>query len=276
MDRIIRRDMMTLNRLIQVGPLSYVCEAEDSCAINGVGANFAAARAALRSVDSSLNEAAQQVMLGQANAESGFGEVGQFKLPDGRSSHNWGAIYAKGTCGTIPVTDTEDGKPFTANAAWNCTAEDGARQFYNLIRYNYSPALEKASAGDAWGYALALWRDGPGSKRPSYYGGFPPGHKWSLAPAGTPLHSDLDHYYRILAYAKMVKGAADNAAGALGQSKRVFLKPPAPNEYGKGAAEEGKSITGALVFVGLGAAVLWLAMGGYKYPAAWVAAILPP
>lgn len=192
----------------------------------GQAARIRNAAPALAAARPGLNDSATEMFLGQVEAEDQFGYA--FTTPDGSPSHNWGALYAPGDRGTIPVGDTSDGKPFTANAAWNSSAVVGARQFVQLIEGSYAPALERASAGDAWGYARALWRDGPGSARPSYYGGFPPGHKWG-APAGVPLHSPLDDWYRITAYAKMVYGAAQAAANALGKPLAVHLSiPPAP------------------------------------------------
>lgn len=181
----------------------------------------------LAAVRPGLNNAATQIFLGDVKAESGFGYG--FKTPDGSNSNNWGAIYAPGDRGTIPVNDTNDGKAFVGGAAWWSTPEGGARQFVNLIEGSYAPALERASAGDSWGYARALWRDGPGSSRPPYYGGFPPGDKRGTTPAGVPLHSDLDHWYRITAYARMVQGSAAIVAAALGQPLAAHLTiPPQP------------------------------------------------
>ncbi len=203
-----------------------------------------AAVPALQAVASGLEASGVLLLAGQALSESVFGW--SIKTPDGSNSNNWGMIYAPGDRGTIPVGDTSDGVPFTAGAAWWSTAEGGANQFYRLIRNNYGQAIERANAGDAWGYALALWRDGPSwlghpSKRPSYYGGFPPGHKWSLAPRGTPIHSDADHYYRILAYARMAAAGAAEVARALGvaNSVRVNAPPPPANAAASGGAAVG-------------------------------------
>lgn len=190
------------------------------------------AAAALDAVRPGLNRAARQMLLGQARSESEYGNA--FSTPDGSNSNNWGAIYAKGTHDppTIPVGDTYEGKPVTMQGAWNNTVEDGAKQFSNLVLNSYK-VLPFAETGDAWGYARSLWRDGPGTSRPSYYTGFPPGHKYSLAPAGVKPLSPLDYYYRILAYAKFVAGGAAAVAKALGEPNVVFVKPPPPPAEGE-------------------------------------------
>lgn len=194
--------------------------------------SVARAAAALESVRPGLNRAARQMLLGQAKAESDFGN--SFSTPDGSNSNNWGAIYAKGTHDppTIPVGDTFEGKPVTMSGAWNNTVEDGARQFSNLVINSYK-VLPFAETGDAWGYARSLWRDGPGTSRPSYYTGFPPGHKWSLAPAGTTPKSPLDYYYRVLAYARSVAGSSASIAKALGEPAQAFVKAPPPPKPGE-------------------------------------------
>jgi hypothetical protein len=190
------------------------------------------AAAALDAVRPGINRAARQLLLGQARGESDYGNA--FSTPDGSNSNNWGAIYANGTHDppTIPVGDTYEGKPIIMKGAWNNTVEDGARQFSKLVLDNYKVG-PFAETGDAWGYARSLWRDGPGSKRPSYYMGFPPGHKWSLAPAGTKPLSPQDYYYRVLAYAKMIAGAAGAVAKLLGEPSVAFVKPPPPPAEGE-------------------------------------------
>lgn len=216
---------------------------------------FRAGYLALRNVAPWVNDPQSAIWLGQVEGESQFGW--SIETPDGDSSNNWGMIYAKGDRGSIPVGDTADGKPFTAGAAWWSTPEGGARQFVNLIANAYPEALAAARAGDLWGYARGLWRDGPSypghvSKRPSYYGGFPPGHKWSLAPKGTPLHSPVDHHYRILAYARMIQGQAAAAARALGIANRTYLNaPPVPTSGGAGAVSGGAAAAVPLLAAGL-------------------------
>ena len=194
--------------------------------------SVARAAAALDAVRPDLNRAARQMLLGQAKSESDFGN--HFSTPDGSNSNNWGAIYAKGDHDppTIPVGDTFEGKPITMKGAWNNSPESGAKQFSNLVLNNYK-VLPFAESGDAWGYARSLWRDGPGSSKPSYYTGFPPGHKYSLAPEGTEQFSPQDYYYRILAYAKFTKSGADAIAKALGEPSTAFVKPPPPPEDGE-------------------------------------------
>lgn len=194
--------------------------------------SVARATQAINAVRPDLNRAARQMLLGQAKSESDFGNA--FSTPDGSNSNNWGAIYAKGDHDppTIPVGDTFEGKPVTMNGAWNNTPESGAKQFTNLVINNYK-VLPFAENGDAWGYARSLWRDGPGTSKPSYYTGFPPGHKYSLAPAGTIPKSPQDYYYRILAYAKFVAGGASSVAKSLGEPNTVFVKPPPPPKEGE-------------------------------------------
>lgn len=179
------------------------------------------ANEAIKEADPSLNKNARQMLLAQAMVESQFGD--SHKTPTGASSYNWGNIYAKGDLGTIPVGDSQDGVPFTANAAWNSSDEVGARQLVKLIRDSYG-ALGEASAGNLHGYAKALFRD---NKRP-YYGGFPPGNPNSLAPKGTPMHSELDHYWRVMAYKRYVERGAKQVAAALGESFTMNTSEPSP------------------------------------------------
>jgi hypothetical protein len=208
--------------------------------------SIARAASALASVAPDVVDPARIIFLGQVKAESDFGNA--FTTPDGSNSNNWGAIYAPGDRGTIPVGDTSDGKPFTAKAAWNSTPEAGARQFVTLIRGSYPKAYAAALAGDVWAYAQGLFRDGHG-----YFGGFPPGHKWSLAPAGTPLHSPLDHYWRIAAYARMVMGSLRSVAAALGVPVSATLREPPPPASSGGNAD-------GLPAVGI-ALMLWRLLG---------------
>lgn len=220
------------------------------------------AAAALHEVAPDLNQAAQQCLLGQVKVESDYGYL--LTTPDGSPSHNWGNIYTAGDRGTIKASDTYEGKPITVGAAWNSSAVAGARQFYNLIRGPYSPALSFAAAGDLWGYARALWRDGPAppfprkpSHRPSYYTGFPPGHKWSLAPKGTKAGSPADEYARILAYARYIDAGARAVASTLGQpyACRVNAPPPPVGGSGGGSTSTGGGVVAAAV-IGVGALLL--------------------
>lgn len=167
----------------------------------------------------------RHLVLGHVLRESLFGYA--FATPDGSASNNWGSIYARGDLGRVTVRDTLDGKPVIAGAAWNSSPEVGAKQFVELLRGSYAPALDRAAAGDAWGYARALWRDGPNSKRPSYYTGFPPGNANSGAPLGTPMHSALDHYHRVLAYARMLLSGAREVASALDETLLAQITLPA-------------------------------------------------
>lgn len=208
---------------------------------------LARAAAAFDAVRPGVPRSKRQMMLGQVRAESDFGNA--FKTPDGSDSNNWGAIYAKGDRGTIPVQDTYEGKPITMGAAWNSTPEVGARQFTNLIQGSYPQAWAAADGGNAWDYALGLWRKGPGT---SYFTGFPPGHKWSLAPKGTKSGSALDHYYRILAYAKFVAGGAASVARALGEPVAVRLVAPPPPKGSKVAGSRGGDGLGLAVMLGGG------------------------
>lgn len=205
------------------------------------------------SVKPSAGRVRRQMMLGQVKCESNFGYA--FKTPDGSPSHNWGAIYAKGDRGTFEGTDTEDGKVWHPQVAWNSSAAVGARQYVNLIEFSYPKAYAAAATGNAWDFANGLWRLGPNSAQPPYYGGFPPGHKWSLAPNGTVKNSPADYYYRKLAYAKMVAGCAADVARALGEPVSVFVKAPAPPRAG--SVKSGSKSIGGLGLVAI------LAGGGY-------------
>jgi len=167
------------------------------------------------------SKAARQIQLGQAFGESKLGYA--IKTPDGGPSYNWGAIYADGDLGRVPFTDVVEG---SVGAAWNSSPEVGARQFLNLVDGSYAPAAALAHEGDLWGYSRALWRSGPGSRRPSYYSGFPPGDKRGGAPAGTPKGSALDAWYRVGAYAHFVAGAALLVAKVLGESAAFYVAPP--------------------------------------------------
>jgi hypothetical protein len=227
------------------------------------------AAAALRSVAPDMNDATEQMLLGQVRVESDFGYL--LTTPDGSPSHNWGNIYTNGDRGTIKADDTYEGKPITVGAAWNSSAIVGARQFYNLIRGSYSPALAAAAAGDAFVYSVALWRDGPMAApwtrkqghRPSYYTGFPPGHKWSLAPKGTRAGSDVDAYYRILAYAKYIDSGARQVASALGKPLSVRVNaPPPPVSGGGGGGGGGGAGAGGIVAAAFVVGGLALLFGG--------------
>lgn len=212
------------------------------------------AASALSVADPLVTGKRRLVLLGHAKCESGYGYYKPFnQTPDGSPSHNWGALYAKGDRGTFETVDTNEGVVWHPQAAWNSSAVVGARQFVNLIHGSYPEAWAAAAVGDAWKYARGLWRDGPGSSRPPYYGGFPPGSPNSIAPKGTIWKSPQDYYYRILAYAKYVQGCANEVARALGQPQSVFLKaPPPPRNVKSGSKSNG----------GLGLVAL-LAGGGY-------------
>lgn len=220
---------------------------------------IADAAVTLASVRPDIRGARRQLMLSHVKGESGFGYVAPFdNTPDGSPSHNWGAIYANGDKGTFKTVDTSDGKTWYPQAAWNSTAAVGARQYVNLIQGSYPEAYEAAGRGDAWGFAKGLWRRGPGSSAPPYYEGFPPGHKWSLAPKGTKKDSAADYYYRILAYAKFAMGNVSAVAGALGEKPAVYLKAPPPPK-GSGAPVKSGSGGGGFGLVALaGGAFLWL------------------
>jgi hypothetical protein len=212
---------------------------------------------ALKSVAPDLSQEQYAHLLGQAKAETDFGDA--FETPDGSSSNNWGAIYAAGDLGTLTRYDkTPDGKTIEVKAAWNSSPEVGARQFYNLIRDSYKPALDRAAAGDLWGYSAALWRNGPcpfqtgTCKRPAYYVGFPPGHKWG-APSGVELYSDADEWYRITAYAKFIAGGINAVNKALGWSSTYSIDPP-PNPDGDGFGVGSVLLIGAVAAGGYG---LW-------------------
>lgn len=216
------------------------------------------AAVALASVRPDIRGARRQLMLSHAKGESGFGYVPPFdKTPDGSPSHNWGAIYASGDKGTFQTVDTSDGKVWYPKAAWNSSAAVGARQYASLIQNSYPEAYETAGRGDAWGFAKGLWRKGPGSSAPPYYEGFPPGHKWSLAPKDTVKGSAADYYYRILAYAKFAMGNVSAVAGALGEKPAVFLKAPPPPKGG-GSVKSGRDSGGAFGIALAGVAgVIW-------------------
>ena len=219
---------------------------------------------ALRNVAPDLNKNQLAILLGQAKAESDFGDG--FETPDGNaSSNNWGAIYTSGDLGTITRWDTDgNGKPIQVKAAWNSSPEVGAKQFYDLIKNNYAPALDKAAAGDLWGYSEALWRNGPcdwpeqakGCTRPAYYGGFPPGHKYGLAPASVVPKSPEDRWYRILAYAKFIKGMANVVVKALGWPDTLVIEPP-PKPGGEEESSMGGSGLLAAGLIGAGAYLVW-------------------
>ncbi len=194
--------------------------------------SLARAVSAFDAVRPGVSRAKRQIMLGQAKAESDFGNA--VKTPDSSDSNNWGMIYASGDRGKVPAQDTYEGKQVTMGAAWNSTPEVGARQFTGLIQSAYPQAWSAADGGNAWDYALGLWRKGPGT---SYYTGFPPGHKWSLAPKGTKPGSALDHYYRILAYARMTQGGAASIARALGEPLAVRVVAPPPPKGGKASGK---------------------------------------
>lgn len=214
---------------------------------------------ALNEARPGLSRGARQVFLGHVLNESYFGYA--FKTPDGSPSHNWGAIYAPGDRGTIDVNDTNEGIPFVGKAAWNSSAVVGARQYVNLITNAYAPALAKATDGDAWGFAVALWRNGPGSSRPPYYGGFPPGHKWG-APKSVKQGSALDYWYRKKAFATAVRNGAATVAGALGEPLAVRLVvPPAP----RGNVVSGSSGSGGGVIVATAlTGAVWLGFRSLK------------
>lgn len=190
---------------------------------------------ALDSVRPGLSTAARQILLGQAWAETKFGD----DLPDGSNSHNWGSIGGSGDLGSYEIKDTSEGKTITRKVARFSTPEKGAERFANVVLDTYKTG-KYAEAGDLWGYARALWRGGPHnpelgapsvSPGPAYYGGFPPGHPFGLAPAGVKQRSKLDDWYRVTAYARFVDGAARAAAKALGETYegRIVL-PPKPGE----------------------------------------------
>jgi hypothetical protein len=213
---------------------------------------------ALRSVAPSLSQSQYAILLGQAKAESDFGDA--FPTPDGKaSSNNWGAIYMPGDLGTITRGDTDgSGKPITVKAAWNSTPEVGAKQFHDLIQNNYAPAIEMASTGDLYRYSEALWRNGPCDwqtgtcKRPAYYVGFPPGHKYGLAPADVKPHSEEDRWYRILSYAKFMSGGIDTVNKAMGWSGNYSINPP-----DKPFSRASSSSLWMLGLVAIGGVALW-------------------
>lgn len=191
--------------------------------------SFKRAAEALDAVRPGLSTAARQLLLGQAWSETKFGD----DLPDGSNTNNWGSIGGAGDLGTYEITDTIEGKPIVRKVARFSTPEKGAEAFARVVldRYGVGPY---ANSGDAWGYARALWRDGPNqpelgapSKAPAYYTGFPPGHKYALAPAGVPVRSKLDDWYRVTAYARFALGGASAAAKALGETLEAKIVEPA-------------------------------------------------
>jgi len=188
---------------------------------------------ALDSARPGLSKTARQILLGQAWAETRFGN----DLPDGTNSNNWGSIGGSGDLGSYKFPDTVEGKSIIRTVARFSTPEKGAERFAQYVLDIYK-AGKYAEAGDLWGYARALWRDGPNnpelgapSKAPAYYGGFPPGDPRGATPAGVKQRSKLDDWYRVTAYAKMTEGSAKAAAAALGETYegRIVL-PPKPDE----------------------------------------------
>lgn len=185
------------------------------------------AAVALDKVAPDLSMAARQLLLGQAYAETGFGN----ELPDGSNSNNWGSIGGSGDLGYYEWGDTIEGKKITRKVARFSTPEKGAERFLQVVFGQYK-AQAAAEAGDAWAYARALWAGGPNqpalgapSKAPAYYTGYPPGTA-GFAPAGTKTRSKLDDWYRITAYARMIQGASTNAAKALDEPVSVKVVPP--------------------------------------------------
>lgn len=189
---------------------------------------------ALDSVRPGLSTAARQILLGQAYAETYFGN----ELPDGTNTHNWGSIGGSGDLGYYEWPDTVEGKKVIRKIAKFSTPEKGAERFASVVLDTYK-AGKYAETGDLWGYARALWRGGPhnpelgapsASPGPAYYGGFPPGNP-GFAPAGVKQRSKLDDWYRVTAYARMIDGAARVAAKTLGETYegRIVL-PPKPDE----------------------------------------------
>lgn len=220
------------------------------------------AASALASVDPSITGKRRLILLGHPKCESGYGYYKPFNnTPDGSPSHNWGALYAKGDRGTFQTVDSSDEGVWYPQAAWNSSAIVGARQYIKLIRYSYPEAWAAAALGDAWKFAKALWRDGPGSSRPPYYGGFKPGSPNSIAPKGTIWKSPQDYYYRILAYARYVQGCANEVARALGEPQSIFLKPPPPPRGMKSGSKSSGGALGALLLVGGGGWLLTRSMG---------------
>lgn len=188
---------------------------------------------ALDNVRPGLSAAARQLLLGQAYAETKFGN----DLPDGTNSNNWGSIGGAGDLGTYEITDTIEGKPLVRKVAKFSTPEKGAEAFVKVVLERYD-AGRAADLGDAWGYARSLWRGGPNqpelgapSKAPAYYTGFPPGHKYALAPAGVRVRSKLDDWYRVTAYSRFVLNSAKAAAAALGETLQAkIVEPSKPDE----------------------------------------------
>ena len=94
-----------------------------------------------------------------------------------------------------------------------------------------------------------------------YYGGFPPGNPNALAPKDVPLHSPLDHYWRTIAYKRMVAGGAGAVASALGQSIDLdLIEPKPPSSGGKG---------GPWIWVGVGTLSVAIAVGAYGWSDGW-------
>lgn len=211
------------------------------------------ANQAIKNALPSLDKNTRLVLLAQAMQESDFGDI--HKTPTGESSYNWGNVYAEGDLGTVPVGDTQDGVPFTANAAWNSSDEVGAKQLHTVVS-RYVGALDAASKGDLYGYAKALFRN---NLRP-YYGGFPPGHKYSLAPKGVDLHSDLDHYWRVVAYKRYVESGVKKVAAALGESYSMKGEEPKPPP---------KGVSSGWAFAGIVTATTLTAVGLYGWQAGW-------
>ncbi len=202
----------------------------------------ARAAQALAAVAPHLNRSQRQILLGQALAETHFGDW--IHTPDGSPSNNWGAIYAPGDLGVVPSTDTYEGKSINVGAAWNSTPEVGARQFYDLISGHYPGTMQAASVGDLYRYSEALWRLGPCGPpwpprnpctSPSYYTGFKPGDKRGLAPATVIPGSTEDRWYRILAYAHFISSGCKAVANALGEPIGYRIAPP-PKPSGSAGA----------------------------------------
>ena len=195
-------------------------------------ARIQAADAALRRVFPEVTDAQRVVILAHAMQEAQFGDA--FQTPDGSSAYNWGAIYTKGDRGTLPRTDTDPaGKRVAVGAAWNSSDDVGARQLLGILRSSYPDALPAAARGSWYDYSRALWRDGPSypghvSKRPSWYVGFPPGHPYGLTPANVPIYSPLDFHWRIVAYARFVRGGGGAVMRALGIAPALDNSEPPP------------------------------------------------
>lgn len=190
------------------------------------------ASAALARVAPDLMPAQHLLILAHALAESQFGDA--FATPDGSSSFNWGAIYAKGDRGTLPRGDYDPaGRAIRVGAAWNSSDDVGAMQLVQLLRNAYPEAFAAAGKASPFEYSVGLWRDGvnyPGHsvKRPAYYVGFPPGHKWSLAPAGTRLYSPADFHWRKVAYGRFVRSYVPAVKAAIASPVEVDKSEPPP------------------------------------------------